>query len=426
MIGYFIINGRLIDPARKTDAKMNLHIANGKVADLTSSQKVPKDTEVIDAKGCIVSPGFIDMHTHLRDPGFEYKEDIASGTSAAAAGGFTTVCCMPNTNPVNDNGAVTEYIFEKASRVGKVNVRPIGAISRGQKGEGLADIADMAKAGVVAISDDHRPVMDAQLMRRAFEYAKGFGLTIISHCEDLNLSRDGVMNEGALSTELGLRGIPAAAEEAIIARDIMLAHLTGARLHIAHVSTAGGVGLLRAAKERGISVTAEVTPHHLTLTEEAVADYDVNAKVNPPLRTEKDTRELVKALADGTITAIATDHAPHDITDKETGFADAAFGMIGLETALPIVMKLVHDKKLSLKRMIEALTASPARILKLQGKGTLGRGCDADIVIFDPDFAWTVQASRFASKSRNTPFDGLRVRGRVKWTIVAGKIVYNG
>lgn len=426
MQSYFIINGRVIDPAKKINAKMNVHIAGGKVVELTQSKKIPAGAEVIDAKGTIVAPGFIDMHVHLREPGQEYKEDIASGTRAAAAGGFTTICCMPNTKPANDSASITEFILERARVAGTVNVLPVGAISKGQKGETLADIGDMAKAGAIAISDDGNGVANSALMRHAMEYANAFGLPVISHCEECSLSAEGVMHEGHVSTELGLRGIPSASEEIMVARDILLSELTGCPFHVAHASSAGTVHLISDAKTRGLRVTAEVTPHHLTLTDESVSGYDTNTKVNPPLRAEADRRELIKALADGTIDVIATDHAPHNITDKEVGYEDASFGMIGLETALPLVLKLVRDKKITIKRMIESLSTAPAKILKLQGKGTLARGADADLTIFDPDAAWTIQSSRFESKSRNTPFDGMRVQGRVKWTIAGGKIVYMG
>jgi dihydroorotase len=425
MTTLFIKNGRVIDPASGKDGKLGVLVRDGKVADVTSGSEVPDDARVIDAKGMIVAPGFIDMHVHLRDPGYEYKEDIASGTAAAVAGGVTSVLSMPNTDPVNDCASVTEYILEQASKVGSANVYPAGSITRGLKGETLADIGDMARAGVKAVTDDGRPVVDSGVMRRAMEYAMAFDLLIISHSEDLALAASGVMNEGAVSVELGLRGIPAAAEEAMVARDIMIAELAGARLHLAHVSTAGSVKLVREAKGRGAKVTAEVTPHHLTFTEDAVSDYDPNTKVNPPLRTELDRRAVIKALADGTIDAIATDHAPHNIIDKEAGFEEAAFGLIGLETMLPLALALVHDKKITMKRMIEALTEAPARILGLAGKGTLAAGSDADITIFDPDETWTVQSSKFKSKSRNTPFEGLRVRGRVRYTIVGGEVVHS-
>lgn len=420
----FIKNGRVIDPAKKIDSVMNVVVLNGKISAITSAKNVPQDAEIIDAKGMIVAPGFIDLHCHLREPGEEYKEDIESGSRAAAAGGFTTVCCMANTSPVNDCASVTEYIINRARVCASVNVLPIGAVTKGLKGEGLADIGDLACAGAVAISDDGRPVMNAMIMRRAMEYAQSFNLPIISHAEDLNLRGRGVMHEGATSTELGLRGIPAVAEEAMIARDILLCGLTGSRLHIAHVSTAGGVEMVREAKKLKLPVTCEVTPHHLTLTEQVVHGYDSNAKVNPPLRSEYDRRELVIGLADGTIDAVATDHAPHDITEKEKGFEESSFGMIGFETALPLVLKLVHDKKVQMKRAIEALTIKPASILNLKKKGTLAVGADADIVIFNPHEAVTIRASQFKSKSRNTPFDGWRLLGKVHYTIVGGCIVF--
>lgn len=424
MSEYFIVNGRVIDPAKKIDAKLNIHVKGGVIAALTQNKKAPVDAEVIDAKDCVVAPGFIDMHVHLRDPGQEYKEDIETGSRAAAAGGFTTICCMPNTDPVNDCAAVTDYILDRASKVGLVDVRPVGAITRGLKGEGMADIGDMASSGICAISDDGKPVMNAGVMRRAMEYAKAFGLTVISHCEDLNLRGSGVMNEGALSTELGLSGMPAEAEDVMVARDITLSELTGTPLHVAHVSTISSAKLVACAKERKLKVTAEVTPHHLTLTEIAVSDYDPNTKVNPPLRTETDRAALIKALADGVIDVIATDHAPHNITDKEMGFQDAAFGIIGMETMLPMVLTLVHDKKLKLSRMIEALTIAPAKILGFKDRGTLAAGSRADIVIFDPDMGWTIQAKNFASKARNTPYDGVRTRGKVKFTFAKGKLIY--
>lgn len=425
MLKYFIKNGRVISPDLKTDEKVNVLLDNGKITEITSTNTVPSGYEVIDAGGCIVSPGFIDMHVHLRDPGQEYKEDIESGTRAAAAGGFTTICPMPNTNPTNDCASVTEYVMDRARLSGVVNVLPIGAISRGRKGEALADIGDMAASGVIGLSDDGSSVASSLLLRRAMEYASNFDLLIISHCEDASLVTNGVMNEGALSTKLGLLGMPATAEETIVARDIALAGLTGARLHIAHVSAAGTLKHIRQAKKEGIRITAEVTPHHLTLTEEACADYDPNTKVNPPLRTEADREALIAALADGTIDCVATDHAPHNITEKEMGFQGAAFGMVGLETALPLILKLVSEKKITIQRMIEVMSVAPAKILGLASKGRIKVGADANIVIFDPKEAWTIKASNFASKSRNTPFDGMRVLGRVKKTIVGGCVVYS-
>jgi len=424
MTSLFITNGRVIDPAKKIDAVMNVFVENGKISALTSSKKIPEGAEIIDARGAVVAPGFIDLHCHLREPGEEYKEDIESGSRAAAAGGFTTVCCMPNTKPVNDCTAVTEYIMKRAREVSCVKILPVGAISRDLKGEGLSDIGDLAKAGAVALSDDGRPVMNANLMRRAMEYASSFNLFIISHAEDLNLRGRGVMNEGVVSTELGLRGIPSATEESMIARDILLCGLTKNRLHIAHVSTAGSVEMVRQAKKLKLPVTCEVTPHHLTLTEHAVHGYDPNTKVNPPLRSENDRKELITGLSDGTIDAIATDHAPHDITEKEKGFEESAFGMIGFETALPLCLKLVHDKKVTMKKMIEALAARPAQILNLKKKGSLATGNDADIVIFKPDEPVTIRTSTFKSKSRNTPFDGWHLRGKVLYTIAGGNIVF--
>ena len=420
----FIKNGRVIDPAKKIDAVMNVIVENGKIAALSSVKKMPDGSEIIDAKGAIVAPGFVDLHCHLRDPGEEYKEDIESGSNAAAAGGFTTICCMPNTKPVNDSAAVTEYILKRAQEVSCVTILPVGSISRDLKGEGLADIGDLAKAGVVALSDDGRPVMNAMLMRHAMEYASSFGLFVISHAEDLNLRGRGVMHEGTVSTELGLRGIPSAAEESMIARDILLCGLTGTHLHIAHVSTAGGVEMVRQAKKLKLPVTCEVTPHHLTLTEHAIHGYDPNTKVNPPLRSETDRKELITGLADGTIDAVATDHAPHDITEKERGFEESSFGMIGFETALPLCLKLVHDKKITMKRMTEAMTSRPAQILSLKKKGSFATGNEADIVIFNPNEPVTIRASALKSKSRNTPFDGWHLRGKVLYTIVGGNIVF--
>lgn len=421
----FIKGGRVIDPSENIDKVLNIIVEEDRISDISKDSKAPEGAEVIDAKGAIVSPGFIDMHTHLRDPGYEYKEDIATGSAAAAAGGFTTICCMPNTNPANDCAAVTEYILTRAKALSKIEILPVGAITKGLKGELLADIGDLSQAGAVAISDDGMPVMNSGLMRRAMEYARSFNLPVISHAEDLNLRGKGVMHEGMISTELGLRGIPAAVEESMVARDILLSELTGSHLHIAHLSTEGGVNLIHMAKKKKLSVTCEATPHHFTLTDQAVYGYDTNTKVNPPLRSEVDKEAVIKALADGTIDVIATDHAPHAITEKELGFEDSSFGMIGLETALPLALKLVHDKKISLKRMIDAFSCRPAKILKLKGRGALKIGNYADITIFNESEAITVQASKFKSKSRNTPFDGWRLRGKVLFTVAKGKIAYS-
>lgn len=418
-----LLNARVIDPAQKLDQHLNVLVRNGKIAELTSST-ISAD-EVIDAKGCVVCPGLIDPHVHLREPGFEYKEDIASGSQAAVAGGFTTICCMANTNPVNDCASVTAYIIDRAKQAQLAKVLPIGAVSRGLKGELLADIGDMAGIGIVAISDDGRPVMNSSLMRRAMEYAKAFDIPVITHAEDLSLAK-GVMSEGRVATELGLKGIPHASEEIMIARDIFLAELTGAHLHVAHLSSKGSLDLIHLAKARGIKVTSEVSPHHLTLTDEAVRGYNVNAKMHPPLRTEADRQALIAGLADGTIDIIATDHAPHGIVDKEAGFDLAASGIVGLETSLPIVLSLVQAKQLTLPRVIEAMTTFPAQIFNLKGRGRIKQGDEADITVFNPSAAWSIDASTFFSKSRNTPYDGWKVTGKIVATIVSGRVVYRG
>lgn len=425
MSSLVIENGRVIDPSQKIDGKLTVVIdEEGNVAELTAKRVRITNADVIDARGAIVCPGFIDLHVHLRDPGHEYKEDVDSGTKAAARGGFTLVCCMPNTEPVNDNAAITDYIVKRAAAVGSVTVLPIGAISKGQRGEQLADIGEMAAAGAIAISDDGRWVQNSSLMRRAFEYAKGFNLPLITHAEDLSLRGRGVMHEGIISTELGLEGMPAAAEEIAIARDIQLADLTGGHLHVAHVSTAKAVELIRQAKRKGIRVTTEVTPHHFTLTDEVVRGFDPNTKTNPPLRTEADRRAMIAGLRDGTIDCIATDHAPHGTVDKEVGFDHAAFGIVGLETALPLGLKLVEERQLTLKELIALLTIKPASVFRLKGKGTLKKRSDADITIFDPKKAVTINMKDFLSKSRNTPFEGWKLKGSVTTTIVKGSIVY--
>jgi dihydroorotase len=378
----------------------------------------------MDAAGLVVCPGLIDMHVHLRQPGREDKETIATGTLAAARGGFTAVCCMPNTDPVNDTRSVTEFILDTAKREGAVHVYPVGAISKGLRGEELAEIGELFESGCVAVSDDGRPVMNAELMRRAMEYAGMFDLPVISHCEDLHLSGKGVVHEGIVSTELGLCGIPSTSEAAMVARDILLAELTGGRLHVAHVSAAESVRLIREAKARGVRVSCEATPHHFALTEEAVRGFDTNAKMNPPLRSESDRQAILAGLRDGTIDVIATDHAPHTAQEKEQEFDVAPFGVIGSETALALTLStLVASGTLSLNQAIAKLTSEPARILKLP-KGRIAEGADADLTIFDPDREWTVDTSGFASKSRNTPFHGWRLKGGTVATIVAGKVVW--
>jgi len=418
-----IKNGRVIDPANNIDDFLDILVEENIIKKVAKGIKAEGSVKVIDAKGKIVAPGLIDIHTHLREPGFEYKETIKTGTMAAAAGGFTAICCMPNTNPINDNRAITDFILSKSAKEGVVNVLPIGAITKGSQGKVLAEIADMVNAGCVAISDDGRGVMDAEVMRRALEYTKAFDIPVIAHCEDANLSSGGVMNEGFASTTLGLRGIPKAAEEVMIVRDIALAELTGARLHIAHVSSAGSVEWIRIAKKKGIKVTCETCPHYFTLTEDAVIGYNTNAKVNPPLRTKEDVKAIKVGLKDGTIDIIASDHAPHAVHEKEIEFDYASFGMIGLETSLPLILNLVREGVLTLNDAIAKAAINPARLLKLK-KGTLSEGADADITIIDTESEWVVEANNLKSKSKNTPFAGMKMKGRAVMTIVCGKIVY--
>lgn len=422
-----IKGGRIIDSSQGMDGVRNLFMEDGKIKGYPpDTEELERDSsiQIIPASGKIVSPGFIDMHVHLREPGFEHKETIRTGCAAAAAGGFTSVVCMPNTNPVNDNASVTEYILLKARTEGIVNVFPVGAITKGQKGETLAEIGEMWEGGCVAISDDGRPLMNSRVMRYAMEYAKAFGIPIISHAEDINLSSGGVMNEGLTSSMLGLRGIPSASEEVIVARDITLAELTGAHLHIAHVSTSGAVRLIRDAKRRGANVTAEGTPHHFTLTDKAVLGYDTNVKVNPPIRTKEDMEAIREGLKDGTIDVIATDHAPHTEDEKKVEFDLAPFGISGLETALPLALKLVEDGVLTLPEIIRKLTFIPAQIIK-SDRGTLKIGTVADVVVFDPNRTITVDREKFRSKGKNTPFHGWKLSGCVLYTIVGGKVVFS-
>jgi dihydroorotase len=432
-VSLLIRGGRVIDASAKLDGVMDLLIDASKIVavgrDATEMARQREglnlytSLEVIDAHGLLVVPGLIDIHTHLREPGYEYKESIESGAAAAVAGGFTAIACMANTNPVNDDAAVTEYILDKARAVGLVQVFPIGAVSVGLLGERLAEIGELSRAGVVGVSDDGRPVMNSQLMRRALEYAGMFGLPVISHCEDTQLAAHGVMHEGRVSTELGLRGIPAQAEDIMVARDIALAELTGGRLHIAHVSTAGAVRLVHDAKARGLRITAEVTPHHLFLTDEAVRGYDPNTKMYPPLRTAADVEALRQALKDGTIDAIATDHAPHDLSDKEVEFDQAPVGIVGLETSLPLALRLVDEGVLPLADAIAKLTWGPSQVLGL-GKGTLQVGADADVTLIDAQAEYVVDRREFRSKSRNSPFHGWSLKGRAVMTICAGKVVF--
>lgn len=414
-----IKNGHIIDPANKADEKLDLFVSDGKIAKLGKAGALSADhARVIDATGKLVVPGLIDMHVHLREPGFEYKETISTGTESAKAGGFTSICCMPNTNPVNDNRAVTEFILSQA-RDAAAGVFPIGAITKGSKGEELAEMGELHLAGCRAVSDDGKPVMNAAIMRRAMEYSKIFDMLIVSHCEDSSLAAQGVMNEGIVSTELGLRGIPRAAEDVMTSRDIALAELTGCRLHIAHVSTSGSVSLIRAAKARGVRVTAETCPHYFSLTEEAVRGYNTMAKMNPPLRTAEDVSAIKEGLRDGTIDVIATDHAPHAMDEKSGEFDYAPFGIVGLETSLGLTLRLVDEGVLSLAEAIRKLSSNPAAILKIN-KGSLSVGADADITLIDQHAEWSVDASQFKSKSRNTPFNGWKLKGRAMQTIVRG------
>ena len=418
-----IRNGRVMDPASGHDAIADVLIEDGKIAAIG----IDLDTtgaEVFDATGMIVAPGFIDMHVHLREPGMEHSETIESGGRAAAAGGFTTVCCMPNTSPVNDSPVVTTYIIERARRLSPVNVYPIGAITKGSLGEELAAIGAMKQAGIVAISDDGRPVMNARVMRRAMESAKAFGLPVINHCEDLNLSAGGDMHEGFESVRMGLRGIPACSEDVIVARDILLAEVTGAKYHVAHISARHSVEMVRYAKARGLDVTTEVCPHHFTLADTDILPYDSNFKMKPPLRSCFDVEAVTEGLADGAIDVIATDHAPHPGSEKMQEFERCPFGITGLETAIGLSLEqLVHKGRVSLMRMIEMFTVNPDRILKL-GKGRLVAGAVADITIFDTDRAWTFDINKSQSKSRNTPFHGREFRGGQVAAIVNGEFVW--
>ena len=418
-----IKGGRIIDPSQQIDKVSDLLVEDGRVKSIGDSL-LDDPAEVFDAGGLIVAPGFIDLHVHLREPGEEYKETIASGAAAAVAGGFTSICAMPNSTPVNDSASVTRFIIDKAREAGLARVYPVGAITRESKGDELAEMAEMKEAGAVAVSDDGRPVMDSQVMRHAMEYARDHGLVVVDHCQDLHLAAGGVMNEGRYSTLLGLRGMSNAAEESHVARDLMLAELTGARVHIAHISTARAVVMVRHAKQQGLPVTCEVTPHHLALTDAAVVGFDTNTKMSPPLRSDEDRAALIEGVRDGTIDAIATDHAPHHSDEKMFEYDRAPSGVIGLETALGVALTvLYHSGAAPLARIIEMLTIGPARAFSLPG-GTLAEGAPADITVFDPDREWTVDPQRFKSKSRNTPFSGWRLRGSVAAAFVAGREVF--
>jgi dihydroorotase len=429
-IPLLIRGGHVIDPSQGIDRVADLLVAEGKIVQIGGTV-VPSRVQILDATGLIVCPGFVDLHCHLREPGFEDKETIATGTKAAAIGGFTAVCCMANTEPPLDNAAVVDWVKRKAGKDSLITVLPIGCITKGRKGKELTDMVELAEAGVVAFSDDGTSVASSQLMRRALEHGRDLGLPVIDHCEDKALSANGIMNEGQMSAKLGLKGIPAAAEEVMVARDLILAKLTGSRLHIAHVSTRGSVELIRRAKEEGISVTAEATPHHLTLTEDRTTgkptnkSFDTNAKVNPPLRTKEDVQSLIKGLKDGVIDAIATDHAPHTLADKNCRLQQAAFGISGFETAFGCLMSLVHQRKIGLIKLISKLTCEPAKVIGRNGElGTLKAGAPANITILDPNREWIVNSRNFASKGKNTPYDGYKFKGKVMATVANGKIVY--
>src|SRR5713226_2657636 len=417
-----IRNGRVIDPASRLDAIRDVLLEGGRIAAMGENLDAG-GAEEFDATGLVVAPGFIDMHVHLREPGFEYAETIESGAKAAAAGGFTSICCMPNTSPVNDNATVTSYIIERANRDAVVNVLPIGAITRNSEGEELAAIGSMRQAGIVAISDDGRPVMNARVMRRAMETARSFGIPVIDHCEDLHLSAGGDMHEGIQSVRLGLRGIPAASEDVMVARDILLAELTGARFHVAHISSRYSVEMVRFAKTRGLAVTCEATPHHFALGDCDMPPYDSNYKMKPPLRSACDVGTVLQGIISGAVDAIATDHAPHPGSEKMQEFEKCPFGILGLETAIGIALEqLVHTGKITLARMIELFTIGPARVLNLD-RGSLTVGAPADITIFDTEHSWTYDVNKSASKSRNSPFHGRSFRGGPVATIVGGRVV---
>ena len=423
---WLLLNGgRIIDPASGLDRIGDLLIVDGRIAGAGKNTDPPQaGGEIYDVTGLVVVPGLIDAHVHLREPGFEHKETIATGAKAAAAGGFTTIAAMPNTNPAIDSRAMVEFVLSTAEREADVRVLAVGAMTRGMEGKEMAEIGDMVEGAVTAISDDGFPIQNSDLMRRILDYSRMFDLPVLTHCEDKVLTTDGMMNEGAVSTVLGLRAIPAAAEEIMVARNIALATLAGSRLHIQHVSCAGSVEIIRQAKKRGANVTCETCPQYFSLTEEAVNGYDTNAKVNPPLRTAADVEAIKQGLADGTIDIIATDHAPHATEDKEVEFNAAAFGFVGLETALPLVItNLVDAGVLSLPEAIAKMSAGPASILKLDA-GTLKKGAPADVTIFDPKAEITVKASELKSKSKNTPFDGMKLKGAVAATVVGGRVVF--
>ena len=419
-----IKNGRVIDPSRNIDDTLDLLVENGLVKEIGTKLTAPAGVEIIDAAGKYVVPGLIDMHVHLRDPGLEYKEDIISGTKAAVAGGFTSICCMPNTKPVIDNKTVVSYIINKAKAEGFCNVFPVGSITYGLSGDRMSEMGELKESGCVAVSDDGKPVNNSELMMRALQYAAGIGIMVISHAEEIELVGEGVMNEGFTSTELGLKGIPRVAEDIATARETLLAEYTGTPIHIAHVSTKGSVQIIREAKARGVKVTCETAPHYFTLTDDAVRGYNTNAKMNPPLREADDVSAIKEGLKDGTIDAIATDHAPHHQDEKDVEFNVAMNGIVGLETSLPLSLKLVEEGVLTLNQLIQKMSCNPSEILGLN-RGNLSVGSVADITLIDPSFEWIVEADKLSSKSKNSPWLGQRLKGGPAATIVGGKLVYN-
>lgn len=418
-----IKGGRVIDPSQKIDDTLDVLVENGLIKQVGKGLQAPADGKVIDAAGKYVVPGLIDMHVHLRDPGLEYKEDIVSGTKAAVSGGFTSICCMPNTKPTIDNKAVASYIINKAKTEGSCNVFPVGSITYGLNGDRMSEMGELKESGCVAVSDDGRPVTNSELMMRSLQYAAGIGIMVISHAEELELVGEGVMNEGFTSTELGLKGIPRVAEDIASARDIMLAEYTGAPIHIAHVSTKGSVRIIREAKARGVKVTCETAPHYFTLTDDAVRGYNTNAKMNPPLREADDVAAIKQGLKDGTIDCIATDHAPHHIDEKDVEFNVAMNGIIGLETSLPLSLELVREGVLTLNQLIEKMSCNPSNILGLQ-RGSLHVGAPADITLIDPEREWSVVADKLASKSKNSPWLGQKMEGAAAATFVNGILAF--
>ena len=424
MASLLIKGGRVVDPSQGVDGQYDVLIENGRVVKIEKNISETEATEVLDVDGLIVSPGFIDLHSHLRDPGQEWKEDIETGSQAAVAGGITSVCCMANTDPVNDNPAITKYIIEKAEKVGLCDVFPVGAITKGLKGEELAEIGLMVKAGAVAISDDGETPKDAKLLRNAMDYARSLGIPVFCHSEDKSLSAGGHMNEGFLSNYLGVPGMPAEAEDIGTMRDILIAKLTGAHVHICHVSSKGALEIIKRAKEEGVRVTCEITPHHFTLTEDAVRSFDTNAKMCPPLRTEEDVKMCKEALKTGIADVIATDHAPHTVDEKMVEFCQAPFGIIGFQTMLPLSLNLVREGYISFSRLIERISTIPAKVINKKNIGTLKPGARANIAIFDPDEEYVFTEEMVKSKSRNSPFLNEKLKGKVKFTVYNGKIVY--